>query len=103
MKKPKKLSPMLSALGAIRTELGAKLDKLTERVDGLADRVTSVETAVVELHRHQREVEIRISTEMAAVVGAIHEVRDAVLGTRGLTAQVHNHESRIGALERRVR
>ena len=54
------------------------------------------------LERRQVEAEVRISTELVAVAGAIREMKDTFLEDRHLTAQVSDHERRIALLEGRV-
>lgn len=51
------------------------------------------------LERRQVETEIRLTTELTAVVGAIHELRDAILEDRALRQRVDDHERRIRDLE----
>lgn len=54
------------------------------------------------LSRRQTETEIRLATELTAVVGAVHSLRDAVLADRDLRRTVDDHEQRLGAIERRT-
>jgi len=93
MTKPTDLS--LSVLKQIRdavTQTNVRLDHLSQRVDQTRE----------ELSRRQTETEIRLATELTAVVGAVHLVRDAVVADRDLRKTVENHEQRLIAIERRT-
>jgi hypothetical protein len=83
------------------------------RVDGLRDEVRVTNARLDSLRedtsarferieRRQAETEIRLSTELVAVVGAVHEVRDLLREDRGLRQRVDEHERRIAAIEKRV-
>ena len=71
-----------------------EVSKTNERLDGTNSRLDR-------LDRRQVETEVRISTELVAVTGAVREMRDAFLEDRRLTAQVSDHERRILTLESR--
>ena len=76
-----RLEGVSNALELTRTELGERMDQL---------------------QRRQTETEVRLATELVAVVGAVHTVRDAVLEDRRVRQTVDDHEARIRVLERRV-
>jgi len=83
-------------LDALRDEVhdtNARLDVLRGDTNARLDR----------LERRQTEAEIRLSTELVAVVGAVHEVRDLLAEDRSLRSQVSDHERRLIAVEDRVR
>ncbi|HEV3189047.1 MAG TPA: hypothetical protein VGY54_01050 [Polyangiaceae bacterium] len=67
-------------LGALRTDTNMRLDRL---------------------ERRQTEGEIRVQTEVAAVVGAVDRLRDA-LEDRALRQRVDDHERRLAAIETRA-
>ena len=71
-----------------------EVSKTNERLDGTNSRLDRLE-------RRQVETEVRISTELVAVAGAVREMKDAFLEDRRLTAQVSDHERRILTLESR--
>jgi len=71
------------------------VERTNERVDHVVDRLERVE-------RRQTESEVRLSTELVAVVGAVHEVRDLLREDRGLRDRVDDHERRLSAVERRA-
>ncbi|MFO0611831.1 MAG: hypothetical protein U0414_04525 [Polyangiaceae bacterium] len=83
-------------LTEIRDGLGdvnQRLDQTNQRLDGAIERLDRLE-------RRQVETEIRLATELTSVVGAIRDLKDAVLADRHLRADVEDHERRIRALER---
>lgn len=91
-------------LGEIRDELREHRDLLREHGDILrehSDILREHGDRLDRLERRQVETEIRLATELAAVVGAIHELRDAILEDRGLRRTVDDHELRLRDLERR--
>lgn len=69
-----------------------RLDQTNERLDQTVERLDRLE-------QRQTEGEIRISTAITDVVGAIHEVRDAVIVDRKLAQRLDDHERRITTLE----
>jgi hypothetical protein len=73
-------------------EIRDEVRKTNERLGETNERLTRLE-------RRQVETEVRLATELVAVVGAVHEVRDELLEDRRLAAQVTDHERRIVALE----
>jgi hypothetical protein len=80
----------------IRDELrttNARLDETNGRLDQANGRLDRLE-------RREVEAEIRTSTALVDVLGAIHEVRDVLLDDRRLRATVADHEQRLQALER---
>lgn len=92
----------LAVLKQIRdavTQTNARLDQTNECLDqtraDLSDRLDRLE-------RRQTETEIRLATELTAVVGAVHALRDAVLADRDLRRTIADHEQRLSAIERRT-
>jgi chromosome segregation ATPase len=84
-----------------------------ERLDGLGDEVHALRADTNErlaetndslgrLERRQTETEVRLSTELVAVVGAVREVRDLLREDRALRDRVDDHERRIAAVENRA-
>jgi hypothetical protein len=69
--------------------------RTNDRLDQTVDRLDRVE-------RRQTEMEIRLATEITAVVGAVHSLRDAILEDRHLRRVVDDHEQRLAVLERRT-
>lgn len=76
----------------LRTETNARIDQLRTEVTERFERA----------ERRQTESEVRVATEIVAVVHAIGEVKDVMLEDRRLRRTVEDHESRIQALERRL-
>ena len=58
--------------------------------------------SVQALQQRQVQTEIRLATELVAVVSAVREVRDAILGERKLDTTLADHEERIRVLEPRA-
>jgi len=54
------------------------------------------------LERRQTETEVRLSTELVGVAGAVREVRDLLREDRALRNRVDDHERRLSAVERRT-
>jgi hypothetical protein len=84
------LHEVRSGLHEVRTGLEAtntRLDETNVRLD--------------RLERRQVEGEIRVSTHLVAVVGAVNEVRDVLRDELGLRRQVEDHERRLRAVEAR--
>jgi chromosome segregation ATPase len=78
-----------------------RLDTTIERVDAISERLDGTNARLDRLERRQVESEVRITTELIAVAGAIREMKDVFLEDRRLAAQVGDHERRIQALENR--
>jgi chromosome segregation ATPase len=81
----------IEVLKGIREELrgtNARLDATNVRLDTTNVRLERVE-------RRQADTEVRLATELAAVVGAVHEVRDLLREDRQLRDRVADHERRL--------
>jgi len=61
-------------LEALRADTGARIEALRADTNARFDQ----------LERRQVETEVRLSTELVAVVGAVREVRDLLREDRGL-------------------
>ena len=76
---------------------------LTGRVDGLSERLEDLRADTnarfESLERRQTEAEVRLSTELIAVVSAVHEVRDLLREDRALGDRVDDHDRRLVAIE----
>ena len=86
-------------LREIRDEIrrtNERLDATNERLD---DQTNRLDSRLDGLQQRQCEMEIRLATELVAVAGAVHELKDAVLADRKLRDQVADHEARLRALE----
>jgi hypothetical protein len=77
-------------------EIRDEVRKTNQRLDETNERMTE---GLDRLERRQVETEVRLSTGLVEVIGALQEVRDAVLDERRLFEQVSDHERRIAALE----
>lgn len=84
----------------ILIEIRDEIRATNARIDQTNSRLDQTNGRLDRLERRQVEGEIRTSTALVDVVGAIHEVRDALLEDRQLRATVADHEQRLQALER---
>ena len=84
-------------VGGLRGEVGG----LRGEVNGLRGEVVDLRGEVNEVRRRRVESEVRLSTTMTDVIGALHQVRDAVVIGYRFGDRVEDHERRITALERR--
>ena len=86
-------------------KLKRKKSPLVLTVNGRAALVVqdaaSYQALLDRLERRQTESEVRISSELVAVAGAVTQLRDAILEDRDLRNKVAEHERRITALEAR--
>ena len=77
-------------------ETNERLDRTNERLDQTNERLDQV-------GRRQLESETRLTTELLAVVSAIHEVRDVLRESAGrdhrLGDRIEDHEARLRRLE----
>ncbi len=79
----------------ILKEIRDELRNTNGRLDGTNQRLERLE-------KRQTETEVRLTTELTAVVGAVHELRDVIVEDRKLRSQVSDHENRIGAIEKKI-
>jgi hypothetical protein len=87
-----------SARGPGRVEI---LKSIRDELRGTNGRIDSLAVGLDALERRQVESEVRLSTELLGVVGAVREVRDAVREGRVSRRRVDEHERRLAALEKR--
>jgi hypothetical protein len=82
-------------LEALRLDTNARLDETNQRL---------VETnqGLDRLERRHTEADVRLATELVAVVGAVREVRDLLREDRALEGRIDDHERRIAAIETRA-
>src|SRR5512139_1202970 len=76
-----------------------RLDQTVERLDQTVERLDQTVERLDRLERRQVETEVRLATELTSVVGAIRDLKDAVLADRDLRRDIADHESRIRRLE----
>jgi hypothetical protein len=77
------------------------LVQIRDAIGGTNTRIEELSSRVERLERRQVEAEIRISTELVGVAGAVREVRDLLREDLALRRRVDDHEARIRALEDR--
>jgi chromosome segregation ATPase len=76
-----------------------RLDRLRTEMH---ERLAETNDRLARLERRETETEVRLSTELVAVVGAVREVRDLLRDDHALRDRVDDHERRIAAVETRV-
>jgi hypothetical protein len=76
-----------------RDDTNARLDALRDDTNG---RFAETNMRLDRIERRQTEAEVRLSTELVVVVGAVREVPDL------LRDRVEDHEQRLVAIEKRV-
>jgi hypothetical protein len=80
-------------------------DLTTQVLIEIRDEARKTNARLERLERRQAESEIRISTEIVGVVGAVDRLAEALLDPRGpgkLAERLEDHERRLGELERRT-
>jgi chromosome segregation ATPase len=87
---------------ATRTDLSSRLDDTNSRLDQTNSRLDQTNSRLDRLERRQVDTEIRLSTDIVALTGAVHDLRDTLLEDRHLRQTVDDHEQRIRALETRT-
>ena len=97
-------SVTVTILKDIRTELrshGEELRAHGQQLRAHSEELRELREGQKQLEKRQFETEVRLATELTAVVGAIHELRDVIVEDRKLRADVADHELRIRKLEAR--
>jgi hypothetical protein len=83
----------------LRDELTGELRSTNARLDALREETGA---RFERLEHRQIETEVRLATELVAVVGAVREVRDLLREDRAVRQKVDDHERRIAAIEARI-
>lgn len=86
-------------LESLDARLSARIDHTNEGLERTNEGVERTNERLERLERRQVSMETRLATELVGVVGAVHELRDAVLLDRKHREVLTDHEQRIGALE----
>jgi hypothetical protein len=82
-------------LDELRAELRTGLGEVRTGLD-------EVRTGLGELRDRQTATEVRLSTELIGVAGAVREVRDLLREDLALRSRVDDHERRLVAIEQRT-
>jgi len=82
-----------------RTDLSGRIDETNQRLDQTNQRLDQSNQRLDRLERRQVEGEIRISTEVVALTGALNQLKDTLLEDRDLRQTVLDHERRLRSLE----
>ncbi len=77
-------------------------DVTIEVLKGIRDELRGTNARLDRVERRQGETEVRLATQLVAVVSAVHEVRDLLREDRQLRDRVADHERRLTAVETRV-
>lgn len=96
----KVLQQIRDELKTTRAELSGQLDQTNSRLDQTNSRLDETNTRLERLVRRQTEGEVRLASELTAVVGAIAELKKVIVEDRKLRSSVADHETRIRVLER---
>lgn len=83
-----------------RQSLSARIDTTNERLDGTNRRVDGLAQQIERVEKRQIESEVRLSTELTAVVGAVNGVRDLLRERLDQRDRLDDHERRLRVLER---
>jgi chromosome segregation ATPase len=83
-------------------QTNSRLDRLNARLEGVEGGVAVLGVRLERLERVQVESETRLATELVAVVGAIHEVRDLMRESRSDRKRLEKLERRVDALEKKT-
>jgi chromosome segregation ATPase len=97
------LTSIRDEIHATREELRGEIHQLGGRIDETNARLDLTNHRLGSLERRQVESEVRISTELVALAGAVREVTEVLKEERGSRVRVDDHERRITALEKRRR
>lgn len=84
-------------LDQTRVELSGRLDQTREELSG---RLTSLEKEVSESRKRMVESEMRLATEVVALVGIMKDVRDSLL--KAGETRMNLIEERLARLEQKV-
>jgi len=76
-------------------------DLTIEVLKSIRDELRGTNVRLDRVERRQADTEVRLATELVAVVGAVNEVRDLLREDRHLRDRVDDHERRLAAVEAR--
>ena len=85
-------SPTTRVLVEIRDAIDRNTERLEARIDETNERLERLE-------RRQTETEVRVTTEIVAVAGAVREVGEYLKDAVALRPTLDDHELRLRALE----
>ena len=77
------------------------LKGIRDGVHALSGRVDETNSRLDRLERRQVDADVRISTLLTGVAGAVDDMRDLFRDDRVLRTRVDDLERRVGAVERR--
>jgi hypothetical protein len=89
----------IDILKGIRDEVHSLRQDTNARLDETNARLDETNTRLARLEHRQGDAELRVRTEVTAVVGAVDRLREVLLEDRTLRRQVDDHERRLRAIE----
>jgi hypothetical protein len=95
-------SPTNEIVKSLRDEMRSNNDALRGDMADLRREVAGLRGVVAGVREQQVHSEIRVATELVAVVGEIRALRDDLRG-EGVRGRLDDHETRIEALEKHRR
>lgn len=78
------------------------LKNIRDEAHSTNSRLDEANMRLDRLERRQTEADLRLRTEVTAVVGAVDRLRDVLLEDRALRQRVDDHERRLVAIETRA-
>jgi chromosome segregation ATPase len=87
-------------LDATNKQTNERIDGTNARLDGMNARALGVTQRLDRMEKRQIESEMRLSTELTAVVGAVNGVRDLLRERLDERDRLDDHERRLRVLER---
>ena len=97
----KALNGRIDGTNARLDETVSRLDGMNTRLDQTVSRLDETNDRLDRLEHRQTESEMRITTELVAVAGAVREVRDVLRDHRADRARIDRLEQRVDVLEKR--
>jgi chromosome segregation ATPase len=91
----------LRSLNGRVDQTNGRIDQTNDRLDQTNDRLDQTIHRLDRLERRQVEAEVRISTEIVAVHGAIRELTDVMRVGNAIGQRVDDHERRLTSLEQK--
>jgi hypothetical protein len=76
-------------------------DMMIKILQEIRDELKETNSRLERVERRQTEADVRLATELTAVVGAIGDLKSVLVDDRKLRSTVANHEQRLKALEKR--
>lgn len=95
------LQQIRDELKETRHDLAHRIDQTNSALGETNSRLDETNSRLKRVERRQTEADVRLATELTAVVGAIADLKSVLVEDRKLRSTVANHEQRLKALEKR--